>query len=294
MTKINYLDITPELEEKYYSGLQSMDRFIISRIRFKNAMLSKKRRTAVTNRSLIPQCVVLWNNLTSLQKTAWKTADQHPQQHGFRTFVADQAQRIQLSLSGVATPSQYHQDLVGQFLIASPASELKVIQPHPSSYWISQKVAGRKGVYQPVEVSESFSLPLKITISYKSDLVSAGAGSFVRFYASIRHLYQGQNLNHDEIIEIPLSTAWTSQDKTVSSLLGVAVSYVLYIHLYNVTGTLLIDNVKVEHSSANWARDTYCKKIEESFSRGFYQVPQHWASVTLPVGASYKSIYGGS
>jgi len=263
-------------------------------VRLKNIALSKKRKLAIANRSFLPQCSVLWNAFTDEQQAAWKSVDQHSQQHGYRTFVADQSQRFLLELAGTETPNTYHQDLVGKLFIEAPASELKITQPHPSSYWISQKVAGKKRMRQPVEVSEDFALPLDLTISYKSDLVSTGPGSFARFYASIRHLYQGVNRNTDLTIEIPLSSAWTSQTDTETSLIGVAVSYNLYIHLYNVTGTLLIDNVKAEHTSANWVRDTFCKNIEEDFNRGFYQVPQHWAPITLPTGASYESIYGGS
>ena len=291
MAKTTYLDISPELEETYYSPLQSSDRFIIPRIRVKTVILSQEKKATLEARSYLKQIADLWNAFTDQQRADWKSVDSHPQKHGWRTFVADQSQRIELGLEGVATPNQYHQDLVGKILIEAPAEEIKLIQPHPSSYWVYQKVVGKKGMYEPVEVSEDFALPLKLTISYKSDLVSQGAGSFARFYASIRHLYQGQNLNHNEIIEIPLSSAWTKQDTTISTLQGQAVSYNLYLHLYKVRGTLLFDNVKVEHSTNNWARDTYCKKIEQDFTRAFYQVPKNWGVITMPTGAGYLSIY---
>ena len=130
--------------------------------------------------------------------------------------------------------------MLGKLLIEAPSEELELIQPHPSSYWLWKKVTGSKSMYEPVKVDESFALPLKITISYKSDLISTGEGSFAKFYASIRHLYQGQNLNTDLVIDIPLSSAWASQNKTETSLAGLAQSYNLYLHLYKVTGTLLI------------------------------------------------------
>ena len=291
MAKTSYLNIPPELEEKYYSGLQSMDRFIIPRIKQKTVLLSNKKITEITSRSLLKQCAAIWNTFTDQQKQDWKNVDTHPQKHGYRSFIADRSKRILLGLEGTATPNQYHQDMIGKLLIKSPADEIKLTQPHPSSYFINQKVVGKKNMYEPVEVSESFSLPLKININYKSNLTSTGEGSFAHFYASIRHLYQGQNLNHNEIIEIPLSSIWAKQDTTISTLPGLAISYNLYLHLYKVIGTLLFDNVKAEHSGQNWARDTYCKKIEQSFSRGFYQIPQHWAPITLPEGASYKSVY---
>ena len=111
MAKTSYLQIAPELEEKYYSGLQSMDRFIIPRIRVKTMITSRKKIEELIERSYLQQCADLWNNFTTEQKANWKSVDPHPQKHGWRTFVADQCIRIKTGLEGVATPNQYHQDI---------------------------------------------------------------------------------------------------------------------------------------------------------------------------------------
>lgn len=308
MAKTSYLDISPELEEIYYSPLQSQDRFIIPRVRVKKVILSRKKIEILEERSYLKEIAELWNNFTDEQRANWKSVDPYPNPNGWRAFVADQSQRIEREIEGVATPNQYHQDLVGKILIEAPTEEIKLIQPHPSSYWVYQKVTGKKNMYEPVEVEEDFAIPLKLTISYKSDLTSTGAGSFARFYASTRHLYQGQNLNHELTIEIPLSANWEKQTITLyqnhyygtrgygilnygQEFLGEAISYNLYIHLYKVRGTLLFDNVKAEHSGSNWVRDTYCKKIEQDFTRAFYQIPKNWGVITMPSGAGYASVY---
>ena len=181
--------------------------------------------------------------------------------------------------------------MVGKIEIQSPATEIKLTQPHPQSYWISKRVSGKKGMYEPILVTENFSLPLKIALNFKSNLISTGAGSFAKFYAKVLHLYQGQNLYHDEEINIPLSAAWQRQETTVSSLIGQAITYNLYIHFYNVRGEVWFDNLLSEHSGQNWARGKFCRKIQQSFSRGFYQVPRHWAPLILPEGADYQSVY---
>lgn len=291
MVVTTYLTVPPELEEKYYSALQSGDRFVRPKIRPKNVILSRKRIEGLTRRSYLPAIALLWHAFSDAERAAWKAVSPYARPHGWASFVADQSKRIKFGIPGVATPNANHQDMVGKIEIIAPAEEIKIIQPHPSSYWVSRKVSGKKGMYEPVEVNEAFALPLELTIHRKSNLVSTGAGSFARFYASIRHLYQGQNLNHDEIVEIPLVSGWTEQSTTISSLLGIAVSYNLYFHLYKVRGTLLIDLVKAEHSGSNWVRDPLCKKIEQDFTRGFYQVPKHWAPVTMPEGSDYESVY---
>ena len=291
MAITTYLTIPPELEELYYGTLQSGDRFVLPKIRPKDFIFSMKKIEGLTRRSYLPACATLWHALTDQQRADWKAISPYARPHGWCSFVADQCKRIKFGIPGTATPNANHQDMVGKILIVEPAEEIKIIQPHPSSYWVSKKVKGKKGMYVPSEVSEDFALPLKLTIHRKSNLTSTGSGSFTRFYASIRHLYQGQNLNHDEIIEIPLVSDWASQDTTISTLAGLAVSYNLYIHLYKVRGTLLIDLVKAEHSGSNWVRDHLCKKIEQDFTRGFYQVPKHWAPITMPAGSDYESIY---
>ena len=294
MAKTSYIKIPPELEEKYYSDLQSRDRFIVPGIRAKGIVISRKKRKDLQSKTLLDICSNYWKNFTDEQRANWKAADQHNVKHGWRTFVSDQTSRILLGLEGVTTPSEYHQGKVGYILIEDPAEEIKLIQPHPSSYWVKSKVVGKDGMYEPKQVTEILALPLEIGLSYKSDLISTGPGSFVHFYASIRHLYQGQNLNHDLIIDIPLQSHWYKETQTISELLGIVTSYNLYIHLYNVRGELFFDNITSKHSGSNWARDTFCEKIEESFTRGFYQIPKHWAPVTLPAGAIYYSKYVGS
>lgn len=291
MATTTYLKIPPELEELYYKGLQSGDRFVLPKIRPKTVILSRERIAGLTRRSYLPKCSEWWKTFTTEQKANWKAASPYPKKHGWCSFVADQCKRIKFGIPGTATPNEFHQNSVGQLLIESPAEELKIIQPHPASYWVSKKVKGTKRTYVPVVVEEHLSLPFKLTIGRKSNLTSTGSGSFARFYASIRHLYQGQNLNHDEIIEIPLVSDWTKQETTISTLAGTVASYNLYIHLYKVRGTLLVDLIKAEHSGSNWVRDTYCKKIEQDFTRGFYQVPKHWAPITMPAGTDYESIY---
>lgn len=291
MAKTSYLQIAPELEEAYYSDLKSSDRFIIPRITVKTVILSREKIENLEGRSYLKEIAALWNNFTDQQRADWKSVDPYPHPNGWRAFVADQSRRIKLGLEGVATPDQYHQDLIGKILIEAPADEIKLIQAHPSAYWLYQKVVGKKGMYEPVEVEEDFSLPLKITISYYSDLTSTGEGSFAKLYARIRHLYQGQNLEHDLEIDMPLQSQWWEEEIEISELLGEAVSYNLYIHLYKVRGTLLFDSIKAEHSGSNWARDTHCKKIEQSFTRQWYQIPKHWGVITLPSGAGYLSVY---
>lgn len=291
MSQTGYIDLDTAQEAMFFGALRSGDRFISSRVNRKIALMSKRRRVGVSQRSLLPLCGQIWASMTAGQKTAWSTAGSYCNLNGWRLFVRDKIYREVNGIAGEATPNNYHQALVGQLQIDAPADELKIFQPHPSSYYISKKVAGKKGMYEPVLVSEKLVFPLQIGLSYKSDLEVTEAGGFAKFYAIVRRLYQGNNL--DEILEINLDlvTDWKTATATLSSLLGQYTSYALYFHLYKVTGTLLVDNIKAVHASQNWARDPSCQDIHQDFTRAFYQVPAHWSALEIPDGSFFESVY---
>ncbi len=291
MARTTFVEIPPALEDSFWGQLQTGDRFTIPRITRKSVFFGRKKIAGLTSRSYLPAISILWAGFTDQEKQDWKDADPHTNQHGWRTFVADQSKRIKFGIPGVATPSTLHQDMVGAIIIAAPAEEVKLAQYHPSQYWVNTKVQGTKSMYEPVSVTEAVALPLKITINYKSDLVSTGPGSIAKFYATVLHSYQGENIETNLEIDIPLNSAWATQNITLTDVLGEIISYNLYIHLDKVTGTLLFDNPKVEHSGQNWMRDPFCKDISKAFTRAFYQIPKHWVAEELPVGTSYNSIY---
>lgn len=324
MARVSFIDLDPEEEDLFFSNLTPQDRFTSPRITQKVVLISKKRIKGLTQRSLLPQVAEAWGLLTAEEKSDWGDAASaakacsNPSSlildnaffgqatfgiayfgknvfssslDGWRLFVQDKIARIKNGLSGNATPSLLHQSWVGYLYIEAPATEIKIAQYHPREYWISQKVYGKKGMYSPVEITEDFSLPLDLSLSYKSDLVSQGAGSFAKFYAVIRSSYQGVDRFTNAEISLDLSTDWKSATVTLPTVQGYVIGYTLYFHLYNLRGTLWCDNISAVHSGQNWVRDPYCNDLFEGFTRAFYQVPKHWVYVENPAGSEFGSIY---
>lgn len=313
MSKISYVDILPTIEASFYSNLTMLDRFTAPHIGMKKTFFSRKSVKGLTAKSLLPQIASAWNALTPTQKTAWTTAGVQRSLNGYRLFVADMSARIKNGLSGVVIPSLLHQSWFGRLKISAPAYEIKIAQLHPQFYWISRAVPGKKGQREPVKVTEDFSLPLVLSLNYRSELFySAGdtgiygdkiyassyygdetdvSDAFSKFYADVWYSYQGKNLH--SFLEIPLvpGSDWINALATLSSLETIVVGYTLYFHLYKMVGDLYIDNVKATHSGQNWVRDTYCEDLYQTFSKAFYQIPDHWAPVILPSGAEYDSVY---
>ena len=324
MAQTEYVDIIPELETAFFTGVQSADRFGYARLVRKVTLFSRKKKTGMTARSLLPQIAALWAGFSGAEKAAWAAAAAEEKAvwsstsfsaelavlgyaslgvailgtdipisnlSGWRLFVQDQSARLKNDIAGVATPSLLHQCWVGGLRIEAPATELKIVQLHPHFYWISQKVKGKKGMYEPVQIGEDLALPVTISLNYHSDLVADGAAPSAKFYARFWHSYQGADLYEDLEIPLDLVTDWKNATAVLTTLSGYVIRYDLYIHLHDLTGDLFIDNVSILHSGQNWARDPYCLDINQGFTRAFYQIPKHWAGVIVPAGASYESVY---
>jgi len=291
MAKTEYVDILPGLETAYFTGLRSGDRFVSSRVAKKIEFFSRKKKKGLTQKSLLPLISELWAGLTENEKKDWSDAGAKCDLNGWRLFVQDCCARIYNDMAGIATPSLFHQSWIGNLRIESPASELKIVQLHPKFYWVSKKVYGKKSMYEPVLVTEDLALPVKISLNYSSDLTETASGSFAKFYARFWHSYQGADQYTDLEIPIDYFSGWKNAEATLTSLSGYVIRYDLYFHLYNLRGNLFFDNIKLEHSGQNWARDPFCKDILQGFTRAFYQIPMHWAGVILPEGSIYDSMY---
>ena len=291
MAKVSYIDLLPAQSELYYKNLTATDRFMHAHVTMKIPPRSKKNIKGLTARSMLPQIAEAWNLLSANEKTEWGDAGAEMNLNGYRLFVQDKAARIKNNLVGNATPSLFHQSWIGELYIEAPATEIKITQLHPRNYWTSHPVHGKKGMYEPIVVTEDFILPLVLSINYKGALTSQGAGSFAKFYAEVWRTYQG--VDYKQVVEIPLdlSSDWKNGTVNISSVIGQYIGYSLFIHLYNVRGSLYIDNVKATHSGQNWVRDPFCKDINQGFTRAFFQIPKHWAPVILPSGAGFNSIY---
>jgi hypothetical protein len=291
MAKVTYQGFPEGGEDLFWEGLQIGDQYISPRIRIKRGILSPQKLLKITQRSLLPQIKATWDSFSDAEKLAWKAVDYHPHKHGWRTFVGDQSKRIKLGFTNPVVPNEYHQDIVGRIVVNLPAHQIKLIQPHPFNYWVQHRDTTRKNAYKLVNVTETFSLPLTIGVSYKSILAATGAGAYAKFYAEVMHLYQGREILTNLECNLNLNQDWTRAEETLTTLIGHAIAYNLYFDLYNVRGTLWFDNVSAYHNAQNWARDIYCQHIDTGFSKAYYQVPDHWAPEIMDYGSGFDSIY---
>lgn len=291
MAKVSYLLIPPEFDFAYSKALKPNDRFAYSSVRRNAVYRTRRRIKGLTQKSLLPQIKLAWDNLTTEEKENWALAGAECNLSGYRLFVKDKVLRIKNGLSGNTSPQVLAQAMAGVLTIESPATHIKITQLHPSEYWVRRKVPGSKSMFEPVLVKEDFALPLELKVSYASFLDVAGDNPRARFYAVVYSLYQGRTIENVVSCDFELENEGQQISVVLNDVMGAVKSYTLFIELQDCQGLLMFDNIKAIHSGQNWCRDSACNDIDQSFTKAFYQVPKHWAPVELPEGAFFGSEY---
>jgi hypothetical protein len=291
MALTSLLVIPAGLDTTYSKAIQSGDRFTIPHIKIKRVFTSRSRKKRLSQKSLLVQLAPVWAAFSDAERLAWNNAGLECSMTGWRLFVQDTAVRIANDISGYAIPSTLYQSKVGKIQIESPAVGLTILQLHPQSYYVSKKVTGTRSQYEPKLVVEDLSLPVDIAISYKSNLVSAGANPYAKFYIIIYCNYQGITL--ESVCEIPfaLSHDWQRLTASITGVKGQFRGYTAFIEIHDARGILLFDNVDITHGGINWARDPFCNSIATTFTKMFYQIPKNWAPKDILSGAFYGSVY---
>jgi len=291
MSKISYLEVPEEYYNQFRKTISPNRRFTIPRMLSSNRIISRKRKKALTAQTFLYDIAEKWWLLSENEREDWREAGAVRNWPGWRLFVNEQAQRINKNIQGVGVPSLLHQGRVGCLSVNSPAEEIKIVQPHPEYYFIPRIVPGNYPLKEVIWIHEDFKLPLKMGLNYKSNLEALSNDAKAVFYVNVWHSYQGVDLSSIIKIDLQLSSDWKSVEKEISSVIGYVVQYNAYIHLKDIEGSLYFDNVVLEHSGYNWARDPYCENIDEDFMAGFFQILTPWIPVITPEGASYFSDY---
>jgi len=302
MARAQFQDIPDELKLAARRSRQNRDRFILGVSQSQRREPSKAqkrllRRPAVVNSpmqgrgSLFRFLSPYWKNLSGAQKAYWTGAAPFSSLTNWQLFISDNSARIRNSVSFPGTPSEVWQVRTGKITIAAPAAEILLKQEHPQSYIVAQKIAGTPWKKEIVEITEVFSLPLEIGLSYKSALSASGGTQRARLYADVLYSYQGIDYHREISVPITPSTDWTEAAATLSSVRGIILGYTLYLDIYGYTGTLLFDNIQATHGGTNWVRDPRCDNISQTFAGAFALVPPFWQPVSLPLGSSFSSVF---
>lgn len=291
MALVGALDVPPELVEAFQKIMSSTSNRRSGAIRKHGYLPSRAQIVKLTTRSLLPQIRDLWDGLSPAEQAAWKAAAAVTSMNGWNLFVQDTSYRLKYGIAGVAVPSLIHQYKVGRIEIAAPAQRVVLAQFHPNKYYVSKKMRGNTSQREDVPVFEKLTLPLTVGCSFRSNLVAVTGTPKVKFYAIVYSQYQGRTIETEVGFDIPLTSDWTSEQATLTEVIGVSRDYNIWIELDGVRGFLEWDNVISQHTATNWARDKRCNDVNNELTTVNYQIEKSWEEQFLPTGAAFDSVY---
>lgn len=291
MAKTQTIEIPDELTELFDKSIERGDRFVYGTVQAHKSELSRKGKEKLKAKGLFGFLSLLWATLDDEDKDTWADAGDPSGLTNWQLFISDNAARLRNDLSLAVPPSAKWQVRTGYLDLADGATQIKLVQKHPLSYWIAQKIAGKPWKRELVKITEQLSLPLRIGLSYKADLTASGSNPSAQFYARVWSSYQGVNRYTD--LEIPFSaqTDWVIEEETLSSVIGYLIGYEIIFEIEDYEGVLFFDNLIVEHSEQNWARDPRADNVDKVFEKGFAVVRPFWVPEVLPSGATYQTVY---
>lgn len=262
MTLVNNLDIPPEILDLWNKSCVVRYGDYGTKIDKKFVTWRKRNFPSLIARGQFQSLANLWDRLTELQKTDWDDAGYWAGMSGWDLFASDTLWRISNNILGLATPNVYHQFLLGELVVLSPAEELSITQNY--------------AVPAGVDVSWA--------INVKHALTSSGAGSYAKWVVRVHTGYWNDDINSPDVIiyeyDLTEFSDWDYvQDSYIDGLINNP-SVDFQLHIYKMTGSLYIDGIELNYNDQNFALDFQCNAIENN-----------WVYDIVPNGATYRSIY---
>jgi hypothetical protein len=214
---------------------------------------------ALPGYSYLTQIGTAWNALSEAVKSDWGDAGAIIGQHGYNLYVQDKSYRIKHELAGDATPSIYHQYLIGYLYV-----------PDGAGYVLLRQSGTRV-----------FSFPATLRVRYKSDLFNDPPGAKT---AKVRFKYTydegaGEQTQIDEI-ELTKVSAWGLVELEITEHTGLTGAWELEIEIDALEGRLWFDNIWVDFVDGIFTGDPYCLEVE-----------RYWSKINFPAGCTLETIY---
>lgn len=246
------IDADREMSRRYFllkQGVASKKRFIYTRDQLAN----------LPSYSLLTQCADAWNALSDAERTAWNEAGAVCSLQGYNLFVQDKSYRLKHSLAGNATPSLFHQYLIGHLSIPEGAGDCAFKQ----------------------ENLNIFTFPASIYISAKTSLTADPAnGEYIKV-SFIYEYDEGGGLQYDQTdIVLPLSADWADYSESLTEHTGLTGNWVFRIETHAVKGDFFFDNILVVGGGGLITKDPLCEKVNK-----------RWMQELAPEGVAILSEY---
>lgn len=258
MARVYGITLPAGLEVVYNKTLKMYDISVNCNIGKNRRFMTRTRLLNLREFSKLTDVAYAWHALSEEEKAAWYSAADAQGTNGYSLWTQDKIYRLQNSIPGNATPSIYHQYLVGHIKHDGLAIASEFTQYHNHGYV----------------------RPATLKISYKSDLVAAGPDPYAILRLRTMSYYTGKNIYVNEDINLNLSQGWTTANETIGVKSGVIGNFRLILKLNDVLGDLYFDNIFFEYGGQNESNDPFCDDVRK-----------YWYEKTQPEGCDFESIY---
>lgn len=252
------ITIPAGLEIVYNKTLKMYDISVMCNVGKNPRFFPRSKKMTLREVTYLFQVAYAWNALSDEVKAEWNYAANIIGQHSYNLYVQDKCYRIKHEIGGNATPSIYHQYLVGHLSVQAPATGALVAQ------------------YNKRRVN----FPASFEIGFKSDLAADGPDPYARLRFIWTRYYGGQNILSTETIDLPLVSGWDKRKQSIFYHKGIRGKWQLELELHDVTGDFWFDNLWAFYSGEVKANDPYCE-----------DVIKWWEAVNLPAGANLETVY---
>lgn len=258
MAKVMGITLPPGIDIIFNKTLKRYDISVMCNVGKNPRFFPRSKYVTLKEISYLFNISYIWSYLSDEEKNNWRTAGNVIGQHGYNLFVQDKSYRMKNQIGGNATPSIYHQFLVGHISISSPSTNALIMQENFTRIYF----------------------PCTFQISAKTSFVSAGSNPYVHLKFIWTRYYSGQNIEEIEIIDLPLSTNWNTFSKSVTQKLGIKGKWRVELELNDVQGDIWFDNLFVLYSGQIRTNDPYCDDVVKWFK-----------GVDIPENVIFESVY---
>lgn len=258
MARVYGITLPAGVEVIYNKTLKMYDISVNCNIGKNRRFLSRSMKLNLKDFTKLYQIAELWSLYSQAQKDAWYTAADVQGNSGYNLFTQDQIYRLLNSIPGQATPSTYHQYLVGHIGIGGLATYCRIHQFY----------------------NKPWRLPATLKMNYHSDLTAVGPSpSAILRWRSMSY-FSGKNVTVDLDTDLDLSAAWKNVDVDIPSRDGTPANFTLEIQLVDVQGDFWFDDIYLEWDGELQNRDPFCD-----------DVTKWWNALDFPDGCTFESVY---
>ena len=236
----------------------------------------------------------MWFDLDDITKTRWETAAGYSNLTGWELFLQDTCDRKVNGLLGCNDPKDLYQYKVGE--IISPDSEqggefIAISQFLGGECKVWQKIVGKQKMYELVEYYEAVTSPIKVEMSYYSNLVDSGFWNYLRLRVSMLGVKGGVYDWYDEEVDLNKIQDWVRFSHTFGSDMDSIDRYYITILMEGLHGNFCFDNLNFEHDGENWAKNKNCDMVDEDVMPNWGYELYAWALAGNSGPCTFHSAY---